>query len=145
MNTNCFSISTGIAVSSHGISESPTKAEGFHFQKVFTEGDFMGSGILELCEGGQKPPKASKENAMLFIIMQGAAEITIFNTVFQLNSGGQFLVPRGKNYTSRVCFSLTNVGNHYSIRNIYKGTTKMYFVQATDTLSNRNHFEEDNS
>ncbi|KAJ3336684.1 hypothetical protein HDU91_001703, partial [Kappamyces sp. JEL0680] len=70
----------------------------YKFQKVFSEGEFLASGVLELPPGATKPSKNSHSSAMVFIVMSGLVEVQVHKTTFQLVDGGQFFVPRGNQY-----------------------------------------------
>ena len=41
----------------------------YQFQKVFSEGEFLASGMLVLPKGAQKPSKNSHQSAMVFMIL----------------------------------------------------------------------------
>jgi hypothetical protein len=40
----------------------------YSFQKVFSEGDFLASGVLELPKGAKKPSKNSHSSAMVLFV-----------------------------------------------------------------------------
>ena len=69
--------------------------ERFRFQKIFSEGDFMSSGVVVLPRGAEKPNKNSRACAMVFVVLRGRVRVTVHNASFNLGVGGQFYVPRG--------------------------------------------------
>lgn len=55
-----------IAVTSESLDTSRTVGAGeYSFQKVFNEGEFLATGVLELPEGSTKPSKNSHSSAMV--------------------------------------------------------------------------------
>ncbi|KAJ3162448.1 hypothetical protein HDU86_004930 [Geranomyces michiganensis] len=70
----------------------------FKFQKVFSEGTFIASGILAFPKGSKKRNSNSKRSAMIFMVMSGEVEVQVHRTQFVVSSGSQFLVPRGNQY-----------------------------------------------
>lgn len=75
----------------------------------------MASGVLELPEGSQKPNKNSHGSAMVFIVVKGTVEVTVHKTLFRLQEGGQFFVPRG---------------NMYCIVNVGRGEASIFFCHG---------------
>ncbi|KAL2916049.1 mitotic fidelity of chromosome transmission-related protein [Polyrhizophydium stewartii] len=76
-----------------------TVGEGdYRFQKVFSEGDFLASGILVLPQGAHKPSKSSSDAAMIFVVLSGHVDAAINRTWFTVSQGAQFYVPRGNTY-----------------------------------------------
>jgi mannose-6-phosphate isomerase-like protein (cupin superfamily) len=73
-------------------------AGDYRFQKVFSEGEFLASGVLYLPRGSQKPNKNSNASAMIFVVMAGQVQVQIHKTVFTVGTGAQFFVPRGNQY-----------------------------------------------
>lgn len=86
------------------------------------EARFAAGGVLALSAKGSKPTKPSKQNHYFFFVTAGAVKVDISDVVFTVTKGGSFVVPRG---------------NYYSITNILDKEAKMFFVQCTDTLSNK--------
>ncbi|KAE8219331.1 hypothetical protein CF319_g6956 [Tilletia indica] len=89
----------------------------FKFEKVFGVDDFMAAGVIEIPVGGSKPVKPSKTNSYTFIVMEGAVRVRIHRSNFVMAPGGMFLVPKG---------------NTYSIENVSKRESRLFFAQARD-------------
>ncbi|KAK0539400.1 mitotic fidelity of chromosome transmission- protein [Tilletia horrida] len=89
----------------------------FKFEKVFGVDDFMAAGVIEIPVGGSKPVKPSKTNSYTFIVSEGAVRVRIHRSNFVMGPGGMFLVPKG---------------NTYSIENIAKRESRLFFAQARD-------------
>ncbi|KAF5369177.1 hypothetical protein D9615_009954 [Tricholomella constricta] len=85
------------------------------FQKSIRDSDFIGSGFVFIEVGGEKERKNVKDNGYVFIVLEGAVEVTIHRTSYAVSTGGVFLIPRG---------------NDYSIRNITDKDAKLFFAQA---------------
>jgi len=68
------------------------------FQKVFSEEDFMSSGIMVLPPGVEKPNRNSGESAMVFFVVNGHCQVTVHRTTFAVPTGSQFFIPRGNQY-----------------------------------------------
>lgn len=86
------------------------------------EAQFAAGGVLALKPKGTKPIKPSKQNHYFFFLTKGAVKVAISDVIFTVTKGGSFIVPRG---------------NYYSITNILDKEARMFFVQCTDTLSNK--------
>ncbi|PWN43890.1 hypothetical protein IE81DRAFT_321796 [Ceraceosorus guamensis] len=93
----------------------PAANASFGFEKIFTLEDHMASGMLEIEIGGDKPYKPSKDNNYVFVVLEGAVDVTIHRTDFRLAPGGIFMVPKD---------------NSYSIRNICHRPVRVFFAQA---------------
>ncbi|KAJ3321263.1 hypothetical protein HDV06_004488 [Boothiomyces sp. JEL0866] len=87
----------------------------YRFQKVFSEGDFIASGVLEISKGAEKPNKNSHASAMIFVVLVGHIQVTVNKTEFNLSRNGQFFVPRG---------------NQYSIKNVGQSEAKIFFCHG---------------
>ena len=93
----------------------PAKKADYSYQKIYSDGDNVAAGYIQLEPGGEKPNKSSKDNsyvrctpcvlhpfspltaeAQLFQVLQGAVHVKIHTTSFMICQGGSFLVPRGK-------------------------------------------------
>ncbi|WVW82041.1 hypothetical protein I302_104046 [Kwoniella bestiolae CBS 10118] len=99
----------------------------FSYQKVFGEGDFMAAGVVVIPVGQSKTTKPSKDNAYVFYVIQGAVQVQIYRTSFIMAPGGQFLVPRG---------------NEYSIENISKKEAQLFFAQARKVKASEQELQE---
>ncbi|GAO46408.1 hypothetical protein SAICODRAFT_92412 [Saitoella complicata NRRL Y-17804] len=92
------------------------------YQKIFTVNDFVATGVVDLPPGAEKLPRSSKQNVMIFAVFEGVLEVRVHDTTFKVKKGGQFIVPRG---------------NNYSFKNISAAkTARLFFTHATDTLAN---------
>ncbi|KAI8925269.1 Mif2/CENP-C like-domain-containing protein, partial [Entophlyctis helioformis] len=91
-------------------------AGSYKFQKVFSEGNLLASGILVLPKGSQKPPKSSGNSALIFMVLSGQIEVQVHSSTFTISTGAQFLVPRG---------------NSYSIANASNREARLFFCYGT--------------
>ncbi|KDN48888.1 hypothetical protein K437DRAFT_255446 [Tilletiaria anomala UBC 951] len=87
----------------------------FAFEKVFGVDEFMAAGVLHIEVDGQKPVKPSKDNNYVFVVLQGAARVTVNRSTFLVAPGGMFFVPKG---------------NNYGIENVSKRELRLFFSQA---------------
>ncbi|KAJ3273732.1 hypothetical protein HDV01_004011 [Terramyces sp. JEL0728] len=94
----------------------------YRFQKVFSEGDFIASGVLEISKGAEKPNKNSHASAMIFVVLVGHIQVTVNKTAFNLSRNGQFFVPRGIHHLT--------LGNQYSIKNVGQSEAKIFFCHG---------------
>ncbi|ORX88730.1 hypothetical protein K493DRAFT_319237 [Basidiobolus meristosporus CBS 931.73] len=108
-----------LAVTQKEINPTQAKNQTYGFQKFFSEGEFMSSGVIEIYEGGSKPNRNSGDNSMVFYVISGACRVTIHNTTFDISTGGQFLIPRG---------------NQYQIENIAPVELRLFFAQAREVV-----------
>lgn len=104
-----------IAFTSKMIDPRPTYNNKFMFQKVFTELDYLASGILQIPAGAEKPSKAARDNSYTFYCIEGAVSVVVHRSRFNIGPGGTFFVPRGNSY------SITAVSNR---------DVKLFFTQA---------------
>ncbi|KAJ3185765.1 hypothetical protein HDU85_001124 [Gaertneriomyces sp. JEL0708] len=95
-------------------------AGNYKFEKVFSEGEFIASGILVMPKGSEKPNKNSNTSAMIFYICAGEVEVQIHKTVFVVKTGSQFFVPRG---------------NQYRIKNRANREAKLFFCHGKETVA----------
>lgn len=51
---------------------------------------------MELPSGGEKRPKNSKKNHMIFWVNSGRVQVDISGTEFSIGRGGMWQVPRGE-------------------------------------------------
>lgn len=93
------------------------KGQGFYFQKLFSEGEFLNSGVIELPKDGKKENRSSHDNAFIFTVVSGTIKATVHKTTFVVKTGSQFYVPRG---------------NQYSIDNLGNSKARIYFVSAKE-------------
>ncbi|OCF73564.1 hypothetical protein I204_05407 [Kwoniella mangroviensis CBS 8886] len=100
--------------------------QNFSYQKVFGEGDFMAAGVVMIPVGKSKTTKPSKDNAYVFYVIQGAVQVQIYRTSFIMAPGGQFIVPRG---------------NEYSIENISNKEVQLFFAQARKVKATEQELE----
>ncbi|KAJ6622951.1 Mif2/CENP-C like-domain-containing protein [Mycena sp. CBHHK59/15] len=85
------------------------------FQKIFGDGDFMAAGQMVIPPQGRKPSKGTKDNTYIFLVIEGAVNLKVYETSVIVASGGMFMVPRG---------------NTYFIENIADRDAKLFFTQA---------------
>ncbi|KAJ7264854.1 Mif2/CENP-C like-domain-containing protein [Mycena haematopus] len=85
------------------------------FQKIFGDGDFIAAGQIVIPPKGRKPGKPSKDNTFIFLVIQGAVNLKVYETSLIIASGGMFMIPRG---------------NTYFIENIADRDAKLFFTQA---------------
>lgn len=104
-----------IAFTAKMIDPRPTYNNKFMFQKVFTELDYLASGILQIPAGAEKPSKAARDNSYTFYCIEGAVSVVVHRSRFNIGPGGTFFVPRG---------------NSYAITAISNRDVKLFFTQA---------------
>ncbi|KAF2281479.1 uncharacterized protein EI97DRAFT_429505 [Westerdykella ornata] len=93
----------------------------FKFTKLGSAGErsFFSWGCIELDEGDIKRSKNSRRMHMVFHVTRGRVEVSVNEeNVFGVGKGGVWQVPRG---------------NNYSIRNLAKGKTRVFFAQAYES------------
>jgi len=84
-----------IAVSKSAISPRPLHGSKVRFEKLFQDGEYMASGIMDILVGGAKGIKPTKHSYMSFVVLSGKVEVKVHSTVFVMGKGGVFVVPRG--------------------------------------------------
>ncbi|KAK6092867.1 mitotic fidelity of chromosome transmission- protein [Batrachochytrium dendrobatidis] len=94
-------------------------AGDYRFQKVFSEGDFLASGVLALPRGAKKPIRGSGDSAMIFLLLSGQVQVRVNETSFVISHGSQFFVPRG---------------NLYEIENIANREARLFFCHGKEVL-----------
>lgn len=105
----------------------------YAFQKVFTDGEFVAGGVLEIPPGGRKPSKPARDNTYIFYCIEGAVRVQVHKSHFVIARKGMFLVPRGSWFClSRVflVFTCYITGNQYYLENIADKTCRLFFAQA---------------
>lgn len=85
-----------IAVSKSAMDPQPLQGSKVRVEKIFQDGTYMASGILDILAGGAKGVKPTKHSYMSFAVMTGKVEVKVNKTVFIIGKGGVFVVPRGK-------------------------------------------------
>ncbi|KAH6571257.1 hypothetical protein BASA60_007265 [Batrachochytrium salamandrivorans] len=109
-----------IVVTPGMISPRTVGAGDYRFQKVFSEGDFLASGVLALPRGANKPSKNSHESAMIFVVLIGQVQVRVHKTTFVISQGSQFFVPRG---------------NQYEIDNISNREARLFFCHGKEVAA----------
>lgn len=71
------------------------KGNTFKFGKTLTL-PFFHSGIVDLPPGGEKRPKNSRKNHMIFWVFSGRVQVDVSGNVFSVGRGGMWQVPRGR-------------------------------------------------
>ncbi|KAF8163706.1 Mif2/CENP-C like-domain-containing protein [Crassisporium funariophilum] len=95
---------------------------GWSFDKIFGDDDFIAAGQLIIPPRSRKPPKAAKDNTYVFYVIEGAVNLKIYDTSMIVATGGMFMVPRG---------------NTYFIENVCNRDAKLFFTQARKVEMNR--------
>lgn len=85
-----------IAVSKSAMDPQPLQGSKVRLDKIFQDGTYMASGILDILVGGVKGVKPTKHSYMSFAVMTGKVEVKVNRTAFIIGRGGVFVVPRGK-------------------------------------------------
>lgn len=88
---------TELALAPMALDEKTQWAKGntFKFGKTLTL-PFFHSGIVDLPPGGEKRPKNSRKNHMIFWVFSGRVQVDVSGNVFSVGRGGMWQVPRGK-------------------------------------------------
>ncbi|KIO28010.1 hypothetical protein M407DRAFT_72414, partial [Tulasnella calospora MUT 4182] len=108
----------------------------YAFQKVFSDGEFVAGGVLEIPVGGKKPSKPARDNTYLFYCIEGAVRVMVHRSTFIIARNGMFMVPRGEHsrfypsWASANIFSFATPGNQYYLENISDHNCKLFFAQA---------------
>ena len=87
-----------IAVSKSAINPQPLHGSKVRFEKLFQDGEYMASGIMDILVGGVKGVKPTKHSYMSFVVLSGKVEVKVHRTAFVMGKGGVFVVPRGINH-----------------------------------------------
>ncbi|KAK9894311.1 hypothetical protein P389DRAFT_105955 [Cystobasidium minutum MCA 4210] len=101
---------------------------GYRFQRVFTDGEFLGAGLLIIPPGEKKPLKPAKDNTYVLFCHQGAVRVLVHRTEFSVAKGGFFLIPRG---------------NSYQINNLTDIDAVLVFMQAKEVEAVMEEAEEE--
>jgi centromere protein C len=91
-----------IAVSKSALDPQPLQGSKVRFEKVFQDGDYMASGVMDISVGGAKGIKSTRHSYMSFAVMTGKVEVKVHRTAFIIGKGGVFVVPRGSISSSMV-------------------------------------------
>jgi len=114
---NSIEIRRRVAFTAAMIAPRAVNNQLYRFQKVFSDGDFMAAGVLEIPVGAKKPLKPARDNTYMLYCTQGAVRVLVYRTTFTIANGGFFLVPRG---------------NSYEIENISNIDARLVFMQARE-------------
>ncbi|KAF9180586.1 hypothetical protein BGZ51_006090 [Haplosporangium sp. Z 767] len=87
----------------------------YKFHRGLEDADSVISGIMKIKPGGKKPTNNGNACSMIFYVIKGMVQAMVHETTIVLSAGGQFLVPRG---------------NQYSITNVSRNESHLFFVQA---------------
>ena len=82
-------------MSKSAINPRPLHGSKVRFEKLFQDGEYMASGIMDILVGGAKGIKPTKHSYMSFVVLSGKVEVKVHSTVFVMGKGGVFVVPRG--------------------------------------------------
>jgi hypothetical protein len=91
-----------IAVSKSAMDPQPLQGSKVRLEKLFQDGAYMASGILDILVGGVKGIKPTRHSYMSFAVMTGKVEVKVNRTAFVIGKGGVFVVPRGTNHFCNV-------------------------------------------
>ena len=84
-----------IAVSKSAMDPQPLQGSKVRLEKLFQDGSYMASGVLDILVGGVKGVKPTRHSYMSFAVMTGKVEVKVNRTAFVIGKGGVFVVPRG--------------------------------------------------
>jgi centromere protein C len=118
-----------VGVAKSVLKPQPLQGSKVRFEKVFVDGDYASSGIMDIAVGGIKGVKPTKYSFMTFAVMSGKVEVKIHRTAFIIGEGGMFMVPRC--IIHRLYYNLI-AGNYYSIANVGKKDCRLFFSQAVE-------------
>ncbi|KAJ7143199.1 Mif2/CENP-C like-domain-containing protein [Mycena crocata] len=104
-----------VAFTAKMFAPSPAANNEWLYQKIFGDGDFIASGQMVIPPKGRKPSKPTKDNTFIFLVLEGAVNLKVYETSLIVASGGMFMIPRG---------------NTYFIENIADRDAKLFFTQA---------------
>ncbi|KAJ7874069.1 Mif2/CENP-C like-domain-containing protein [Mycena olivaceomarginata] len=99
----------------------PTTKSEWTFQKIFGDKDCIAAGEVIIAANGRKPRKSSKDNTLIFFVIEGVVTLTVCEASITVASGGMFMIPRG---------------NTYLIENNAARDAKLLFTQARRTSDN---------
>ncbi|KAJ7355819.1 Mif2/CENP-C like-domain-containing protein [Mycena albidolilacea] len=112
-----------IAFTARMVDPAPAANNEWFFHKIFGDGDFIAAGQIIIPPGGRKPSKQSRDNTFIFLVMEGAVNLKVYDTSLIIASGGMFMIPRG---------------NTYFIENIAERDAKLFFTQARKVKEGEN-------
>ncbi|KAJ3321798.1 hypothetical protein HDU76_014030 [Blyttiomyces sp. JEL0837] len=96
---------------------------GYLFQRVFSIGEYCGTGLLVLPPDAEKPNKNTSKTVVLFqkifCVLEGKVQVHVHKSIFEVGVGAHFVIPRA---------------NQYSIRNTYKGESRLLFTQVREQV-----------
>ncbi|KAG0260052.1 hypothetical protein BG011_002161 [Mortierella polycephala] len=92
----------------------------YKFHRGLEDADSVISGIMKIEPGGKKPANNGNACSMIFYVIKGMVQAMVHETTIVLSAGGQFLVPRG---------------NQYSITNVSRNESHLFFVQAKTPIT----------
>ncbi|KAI8820168.1 Mif2/CENP-C like-domain-containing protein [Fimicolochytrium jonesii] len=95
-------------------------AGDYKFQKVFSEGNYIASGVLVMPKGSHKPNKNSAQSTMIFVVLSGKVEVQVNRTTFVVAKEATFMVPRG---------------NQYRISNPFTTEARLYFCHGKEVVA----------
>jgi centromere protein C len=82
-------------VSKSAVDPQPLQGSKVRLEKLFQDGSYMASGVLDILVGGMKGVKPTRHSYMSFAVMTGKVEVKVNRTAFVIGKGGVFVVPRG--------------------------------------------------
>jgi centromere protein C len=116
-----------VAVSKSAINPHLLQGSKIRFEKLFQDGSYMASGVIDISVGGAKGAKPTRHCFMSFAVMSGRVEVKLNRTAFVIGKGGVFVVPRGTTHYDHL-----TIGNVYSIKNVGDKSCRLFFSQAVE-------------
>ncbi|CAO3567106.1 unnamed protein product [Mortierella alpina] len=94
---------------------------GGHYQyhRGLEDEDTISSGIVRIPGQGTKPNKNASASSVVYYVIQGTVQVTIYKSTVVLHRGGRFLVPRG---------------NQYMIKNLSRKECLLFFAQSKSSM-----------
>ncbi|KAF9273881.1 hypothetical protein BGZ68_001130 [Mortierella alpina] len=94
---------------------------GGHYQyhRGLEDDDTISSGIVRIPGLGTKPNKNASASSVVYYVIQGTVQVTIYKSTVILHRGGRFLVPQG---------------NQYMIKNLSRKECLLFFAQSKSAM-----------
>ncbi|KAG0200352.1 hypothetical protein BGX28_006551 [Mortierella sp. GBA30] len=92
----------------------------YQYHRGLEDDDTISSGIVRIPGLGTKPNKNAFASSVVYYVIQGTVQVTIYKSTMILHPGGRFLVPRG---------------NQYMIKNLSRKESLLFFAQSKASLA----------
>ncbi|KAF9939757.1 hypothetical protein BGZ67_008990 [Mortierella alpina] len=94
---------------------------GRHYQyhRGLEDEDTISSGIVRIPGQGTKPNKNASASSVVYYVIQGTVQVTVYKSTVILHRGGRFLVPQG---------------NQYMIKNLSRKECLLFFAQSKSAM-----------